>query len=179
MFDVPIRHVLYIISQSQPQTPADAANQTFDDAVPYPGKRRLMLSSLSDLKSSSHPNPSVIIPLGINLELQAHSHGREFHIEQLQNARNSNDSNILSSHKLRAGRIHPLISLVAASLRKRRTATAANGEIPAGLVLLAAVLADGGRGAEEGSALATDGCFGVVGAVHEAVLEEESCAVGE
>jgi hypothetical protein len=139
----------------------------------------LMLSSLSDLKSSSHQNPSVVIRLGVDLELQTYSHGREFHIQQLQNARNSNDSHILTAHKLRAGRIHPLIRLVATSLSERRAASAANGEIPATLVLLAAVLADGGRGAEEGSALATDGCFGVVGAVHKAVLEEEGCAVGE
>jgi hypothetical protein len=34
MFDVPIRYMLYSLYQSQSQTPDDAANPTFDDAVP-------------------------------------------------------------------------------------------------------------------------------------------------
>jgi hypothetical protein len=114
----------------------------------------------------------------IDVELQPHAHRRELDVQVLQHARHSDHANVIPTRPAHTLSIHPHIALTRDAIRRPRTPPTPHREIRI-LAFLPLILIDGRRGAEERSTLTANRRFSVVGAVHEAVLQEESRAVGD
>ena len=121
----------------------------------------------------------MFLPLRTNIELQPHTHTSQLNVQKLEHTRHRHDRHILTTTIPHALRIHPQIGFTAIRIRQHRTPPTPNREILAAPILLTAIFSDCGSSAKERAASTAYGSFRVVGTVHQAVLQQEGCAVGK
>ena len=114
-----------------------------------------------------------------DVELESDTHAGQLNIKELEHTRDRDHGNVFAARVSQTLCIHPQIGLAAVVVGQHGTPPAADRNVLAAPVLFAAVLVDGRSCAEERAAGTADGCFGVIGAVHQAVLKKEGCAVGK
>lgn len=115
--------------------------------------------------------------LRVDLEVEPDTHSSQLNIQVPENTRNSDLSNILATGPLLTTLVFPAIVLGLLALDLVATGSAAHAE---SLIRSAtAELADCRLCGQEGTAALADPCLGVIGAVEQTILQQESGTVGE
>jgi hypothetical protein len=113
----------------------------------------------------------------LNLKVQPNTHSRQLNIQIPQNTRHSNLRNILATSPFLARLVLPavVLRLLALDLVTAASATHAESVVRSAT----AGLADGGLCGEERAAALADPGFGVIGAVEQTILQQESGSVSK
>ena len=119
---------------------------------------------------------SAFLHLRRDIELHLNTHSGQLDIQVAQDTRNSNDSDVRTANELVTSAVLPG---VAPGLRASSFGTTSSTPDVAGIdTLSVAILVDSWLCGKERSTTATNPCFLVIGTVHQTILQQECCAVG-